>query len=613
MNRTSSVAAVGAGGLLFVGFAGVSPAAPTPPTSTQVSTQVSAQISTQIPGRPGDPADPGGARPLLAEPARGADAVSDLGDSIEVAAARNDLPVTDLRTLLRTDRTAWLDTRGQVYYMDSFETPRGAGTTARAPYPYAETFALHSNPGSSMKVFLDFDGHTVSDTAWNYNDGVGTGRQPAFDTDGVPSEFSSSEQDRVQSIWARVSEDFAPFDVDVTTEDPGAAGMSRSSAGDTSYGMRALITPSASAAEAICGGSCGGVAYLGIFNSIDPEPYYQPAWVFSHKLSNSDPKAVAEAVSHEVGHTLGLDHDGFGNERDGYGYYTGHGSWAPIMGAGYSKAITQWSIGEFGTGTNTEDDLSVMTDNGVALRSDEAGETRAEATVLATSGDGVITDRADQDYYSVDRACTEPVTVTATPAPTAPNLDIGLSVYAADGTLVDSANPASGSSGRDNASGLGASLTTTVPVGIYYIEVDGVGARNPATDGYSDYGSLGRYRLSASACGDPDIDPDPGEARPDAPGIGSARAGAAGGTVTATATWTAPTGGGPVTGYRVNALRMSSSGAVLSRTVSGERPASGTSFAMPLPRKGKYRFTVSALNAAGTSPVSARSNKVAGR
>jgi len=58
---------------------------------------------------------------------------------------------------------------------------------------------------------------------------------------------------------------------------------------------------------------------------------------------------------------------------------------------------------------------------------------------------------------------------------------------------------------------------------------------------------------------------------------------------------------------------MSSSGAVLSRTVSGERPASGTSFAMPLPRKGKYRFTVSALNAAGTSPVSARSNKVAGR
>jgi hypothetical protein len=43
-------------------------------------------------------------------------------------------------------------------------------------------------------------------------------------------------------------------------------------------------------------------------------------------------------VSHELGHTLGLLHDGLKPNPepgalypDGTGYYAGHGSWAPIM------------------------------------------------------------------------------------------------------------------------------------------------------------------------------------------------------------------------------------------------------------------------------------------
>ena len=36
-----------------------------------------------------------------------------------------------------------------------------------APYPYAQTFALHSRPGSSRVIYLDFNGETITGTAWN--------------------------------------------------------------------------------------------------------------------------------------------------------------------------------------------------------------------------------------------------------------------------------------------------------------------------------------------------------------------------------------------------------------------------------------------------------------
>lgn len=31
----------------------------------------------------------------------------------------------------------------------------------------AQTFSLHSRPGATRKIFLDFDGHTTTGSAWN--------------------------------------------------------------------------------------------------------------------------------------------------------------------------------------------------------------------------------------------------------------------------------------------------------------------------------------------------------------------------------------------------------------------------------------------------------------
>ncbi len=101
---------------------------------------------------------------------------------------------------------------------------------------------------------------------------------------------------------------------------------------------------------------------------------------------------------------------------------------------------------------------------------------------------------------------------------------------------------------------------------------------------------------------------------PAAPVIGTARAGAAGGPITATARWAVPANGGsPITGYRVRALRINAAGTVLSTTTSAIQPAGNRQLVMTLPVTGNYRFTVQAINAVGAGLQSARSNLVAGR
>ena len=79
------------------------------------------------------------------------------------------------------------------------------------PFPYEDTFTLHSNPGASHRLYIDCDGHT------EYGETYTT-----WDPDGDGDSFSENEQLLIQKMWYLISEDFMPFIVDVTTEDPGA-------------------------------------------------------------------------------------------------------------------------------------------------------------------------------------------------------------------------------------------------------------------------------------------------------------------------------------------------------------------------------------------------------
>ncbi len=102
---------------------------------------------------------------------------------------------------------------------------------------------------------------------------------------------------------------------------------------------------------------------------------------------------------------------------------------------------------------------------------------------------------------------------------------------------------------------------------------------------------------------------------PNAPAAPTAVAGARGGAITATATWTAatvPAGSPPVNGYVVRALRMNGNGTVAQTITSAVVPANSRTLSMTLPA-GNYRFTVQANTATGASGQSARSNQVRAR
>ncbi len=426
----------------------------------------------------------GAAPPAAGRPdgVSGRAAVAELGDRLPDVARNNGLTAARLRTLLRTDDTLFVDDTDRVFYV-----------RPEAPPALAASFDLHSRPGAQRTMYLDFDGYDLpAGTAWDQR---GYDADP-YNTDGSPGTFSAAELAVVQSVWARVAEDYAPFGIDVTTEDPGIDAIRRSSSSDQVYGTRVVVTDYRSN----CG--CGGVAYLGVFDATgSTHDYYQPAWVYTDGVGDGAHN-IAEAASHEAGHNLGLNHDGTSQQ----GYYAGDGAWAPIMGVGYYEPITQWSRGEYADANNTENDWQVMSANGAPRLADDHGD-RTAPTGLGSGGTidaaGIITPEYTPNFPNDVDAFTFTASAGAasfdtSPSDVSPDLDIQLTLRTASGTVVATADPLSAQVNGDVASGLDASIDVTLSAGTYTLEVEGVGARNPSTTGSSDYGSVGPYTLTGS-------------------------------------------------------------------------------------------------------------------
>jgi PKD repeat protein len=409
-----------------------------------------------------------------------------LGNRLSEVAKAYDHTEAEFRALCNRDRNSLhADAEARLLYIcralpvlqKAAATASAADVITQPSYPLSDTFFLSSNLNASKTIYLDFPGHTTSGTVWNSSTTNGQPIvTPAYDTDGVPSTFSNTELANIQSIWKRVAEDYAPFNVNVTTKEPPLEELRKTSSTDIFYGIRVVIGGNSN----WLGGGAGGVAYLGSFNwSSDT-----PAFVFPKELGNGNAKYVGEAVSHEAGHAFNLDHDGNSSTE----YYEGHANWAPIMGVSYYRAVTQWSKGEYTGANNLEDDTTIIARE-VPLRTDVHGNTIATATTLtgpALAAEGIIGTRTDVDYFKVVTGAGI-ATFTVTPDNVSPNLDVQLRLFNSTGALLATANPTT----------LNATLTMTLAQGTYYLEVDGLGS-GTATTGYNDYGSLGQYRVSGT-------------------------------------------------------------------------------------------------------------------
>lgn len=633
--RAWRLTVVSTAALMLVGMPSVAPAQAQPPTVTTTSA-----IRSN--------------KPVLPHRTRGRAAVRALGENLAPVAARNDLSSARLERLLTEDHTAWLSVQGQLFYQEEAAAEITGGETALATlataYPTSQTFSLHSHAGAARTIFLDFDGATVADTGWNTGSRpITNGHHIGWDSDGDPTTFSTTEHGWIQEVWREVAESYAPFDVDVTTQDPGAAAYTRTSSSDTTYGTHVLITSSRTAKEQACG-TCLGVAWVGTFDSVDTSGYYQPAWVFADDPRFA-PMAIAQAASHETGHTLGLHHDGTSTAP----YFAGTSSWGPIMGSSRTRAVSQFSLGEYADANNTENDFAVMQANGLPLRPDDHGSTVETADPLGalTTYDarGVISTRADNDVFAISLPCTSTLTLSATGIGAQTALDLSLTVLDVQGRQVATDGPASGWSGSPPVStGMNAQVSIPHAAGTYYLRVDGVGSGDARSGGWSDYASLGQYRLTATGCpastqsppGTPPISPpvtpsptphqplvptpsgpptktanptaNPAATRPGAPVIRVASGGARRRPVTAVARWSAParTGGVAITSYRVRALRLDARNRVARTFSSAYLQPTARALTLRLPR-GRYTFSVMAFNRVGASAWSHSSAVVRAR
>ena len=327
----------------------------------------------------------------------------------------------------------------------------------------------NSRPSSTAVAYLDMDGQSVRNTSWN----TGKNRK-GINVIGVNNDYSQSS---MTAIWTRVAEDFSPFDINVTTEE------SVYLEAPSNRRIRCIITP-----DWQWFGQAGGVAYLDSFKWTGDTP----CWVFSSLLADS-PKYIADASSHEIGHTLALLHDGRTTPSESY--YEGHGSgptsWAPIMGVGYYKNLVHWSKGEYANSNNKEDDLAIIVgNNGFPYRADDHNNNSSSATALTTGiASGVIEQRSDIDVFSFNLSAAGGITVRATGTTPDNNLDISLLLTDSSGSPIATINP---------EDGIDAKITVTLNAGTYFAHVSGAGKSPVNGSGYSDYGSLGEYQISVT-------------------------------------------------------------------------------------------------------------------
>ncbi|MGK0373842.1 MAG: hypothetical protein ACJA2E_000310, partial [Arenicella sp.] len=266
----------------------------------------------------------------------------------------------------------------------SVETGLNADTAPYSPQlaalipPISDLKNLQSKPGANKTLYVNYWGGTLVGSIWNADfDGI---YQP-FDTNGNSSSFTEAERYLMWLGWREASEDFASFDINITTS-------------QSVYDSTPTVNRSQIIASPTNFYNAGGVAFLDVFSNTSE--LYKTGWA-----SNNSAGTLGMTISHEAGHQLGLSHNG-NLIRE---YYSGHENWGPIMGAPFGKPYVQWDRGEYDYADNTEDDLNIINGH-LPYQADDAADSIDSPTPLDVPVSNFVGNielthlDQDQDYFS---------------------------------------------------------------------------------------------------------------------------------------------------------------------------------------------------------------------
>jgi|GEM_PF-6847301 len=247
---------------------------------------------------------------------------------------------------------------------------------------------LSSRVTATRKIFLDFNGANIP--TWGTNNALvppapyTPGAIPAYTADADATTYSDAELSYITQVWQNVAEKFSPFDVDVTTVDPGnrTDGLT----------MACVIGGTNS-----WYGSGGGVAYVNSFTDTRDNTCF--VW---SQGSGTNINFMGAGAAHELGHAFGLEHQGVTtNGTVTSEYWSGSGQIVPIMGNANNVPSRRgiWYNGQANNRDNaagtlqslgSQDDLSIIGDghNNFGFRSDDFNQASNNPTSFVNDGQG---------------------------------------------------------------------------------------------------------------------------------------------------------------------------------------------------------------------------------
>jgi hypothetical protein len=396
-----------------------------------------------------------------------------------------------------------------------------------AAVSYAETHAagvpeLSSRAGAAYTLYIDFAGFNYNGTWSSYTPGSTQAYLGA-------TSYTAAQQATIKNLWARISEAYSAFNVNVTTIDPAvAAGHSATDAQRQSYyDSTAKLMHSVVSGTGSWIPGAGGVSFVGTTQSTYTGEWsngYHTNWIFADQAS-SNLGFISEATIHENGHGLSLYHQSdysgntLTNEYSRNGGATGNGSYAPIMGDSYYSQRGLWRVGKSSNGGTQNDMVGLLSNTGMGgYVEDGIGHSFSTATALCLVGDevdynlakGIITPASttnpnpigEANYtsdYFLFATLGGSVTLTAndgseflTPgtADQGAMLDSVLRIYDSNKNLV--------ASGVRSTDTLRTTYSGILGAGQYYAQIASVGGYTSTFDTTAKYYTMGSYFLTGS-------------------------------------------------------------------------------------------------------------------